>query len=69
MNTIFVNSKNSKTCDPHRAVFNLLDKINLKRKDKQVALSILRIRLYMEKYFNKSYKNIEFKISAPPWIE
>ena len=40
MDTIFMNSKNSKTSDPHRLLLNLTDKINLKRSDKYVALSI-----------------------------
>ena len=31
MNTIFVNSENSKTSDPHRILLNLTEKINLKR--------------------------------------
>ena len=39
MNTIFVNSGNSKTSDPRRLILNLTDKINLKRIDKCVALS------------------------------
>ena len=43
MNAIFMNSGNSKTSDPHRLLLNLLDKINLKRSDKYVALSNLRI--------------------------
>ena len=43
MNTIFMNSKSSKTSDPHRLLFNLTDKINLKRKDKYVVLSNFRI--------------------------
>ena len=30
---IFMNSKNSKTSDPHRPFLNLADKINLKRND------------------------------------
>ena len=30
MDTIFTNSKNSKTSDPHRLLLNLTDKINLK---------------------------------------
>ena len=30
MDTIFMNSENSKTSDPHRILLNLLDKINLK---------------------------------------
>ena len=37
MNTIFMNSRNSKTFDPHRLLLNLTDKINSKRKDKYVA--------------------------------
>ena len=39
MDTILMNSKNSKTSDPHRLLLNLPDKINLKRSDKNVALS------------------------------
>ena len=34
MDTIFMNSGNSKTSDPHRLLLNLLDKMNLKRNDK-----------------------------------
>ena len=41
MDTIFMNSENSKTSNPHRLLLNLLDKINLKRSDKYVALSNL----------------------------
>ena len=41
MNTTFMNSKNSKTSDPHRLLLNLTDKIDLKRRDKYVALSNL----------------------------
>ena len=43
MDTIFINSKNSKTSEPHRLLLNLLDKVNLKRGDKYVALSNLSI--------------------------
>ena len=32
MDTIFMNSRNSKTSDPHRLLLNLTDKINLKEK-------------------------------------
>ena len=42
MKTILMTSKNSKTSDPHRLLLNLTDKINLKRRDKYVALSNLR---------------------------
>ena len=37
MDTVFVNSENDKTYDPHRLLLNLSDKINLKRSHKYVA--------------------------------
>ena len=43
MDTIFMNSENSKTSDPHRLLLNLTDKIDLRRKDKYIALSNLSI--------------------------
>ena len=39
MDTIFLNSENSKTSDPHRPLLTFSDKLNLKRNDKYVALS------------------------------
>ena len=39
MDTIFMNSKNSKASDPHKLLPNLTDKINFKWSDKYVALS------------------------------
>ena len=52
MNTIFMNSENSKTSDPHSLLLNLLDKINLKRNDKYVALSNLSL-YYTQKNIKK----------------
>ena len=69
MNTIFMNSKNSKTSDPHRLLLNLTDKIDLRRKDKYIALSNLNIYYTWKKNIKKSYKNNKFKISAPTWNE
>ena len=43
MNTFLMNSKSSKTSDPHRLLRKLTNKINLKRSDKYVALSNLSI--------------------------
>ena len=43
MDTIIMNSEKSKTFDSDRPLLNLLDKINLKRKDKYIALSNLII--------------------------
>ena len=67
MNTIFMNSKNSKTSDPHRLLLNLTDKTDLRRKDKYIAEPNLSI-YYTWKNIKKSYKNNKFKISAP-WNE
>ena len=63
MDTLFMNSENSKTSDPHRLLLNLSDKINLKRSDKYVALSNLSI-YYTWENIKKSYKNKKFKISV-----
>ena len=41
MDTIFMNSENSKNSDPHRLKLNLSDKIILRRSDKYVDLSNL----------------------------
>ena len=66
-----MNSENSKTSDLHKLLLNLLDKINLKRIDKYVAVSNLNIyhtsrnKKYYKSY--KSYKSTKFKISAPTW--
>ena len=38
MNKICMNSENSKTSDPYRLSLNLMDKINLRRKEKCIAL-------------------------------
>ena len=43
MNTTFINSKNSKTSDPHRLLISVTDKIDLRIKDKYIALSNLSI--------------------------
>ena len=43
METVFMNSENSKTSDPNRQLLNLCDEINLKRSDKYVASSKLSI--------------------------
>ena len=68
MDTIFMNSENSKTSDPHRLLLNLTDEIDLRRKDEYIALSNLSI-YYTWKNIKKSYKTNKFKISAPAWNE
>ena len=68
METIFMNSKNSKTDEKHRFVLNLSERINLKNPQKQIALSNLSI-YYTWKNIKKEYKNGKFKITAPTWNE
>ena len=63
-----MNSANIATSDPHRLLLNLSDKINLKIRDKYVALSNLSI-YYTSKNIKKAYKNNKFEISAPTWNE
>ena len=43
MDTIFMNSRNSKTSEPHMLVLSLSEKIDLKRSDKCGALSNISI--------------------------
>ena len=68
MDTKFMNSKNSKTSDPRRLLLNLTYKIDLRRKDKYIALSNLNI-YYTWKNIKKSYKNNKFRIATPTWNE
>ena len=67
MNTIFMNSKNSKTSDHHRLLLNLTDKIDLRRKYKYIVLSNLSI-YYAWKNIHGN-ENKKFKISAATWNE
>ena len=66
MNTIFMNSQNSKTSEYHVLVLKLADKLDLRRSQESVALSNLSI-YYSWKNMKSSYNNIKFKISAPTW--
>ena len=66
VDTIFINSENSKVFDLHILLFKLSGKIKLKRSDKYVAVSDLTILLctILGKTIKKSYKNNTFKISS-----
>ena len=43
MNTIFMNSKNSKTSEPYILILKLTDKLDLRIDEKSIALSNLSI--------------------------
>ena len=66
METIFMNTENSKTSEPHRFKLDLTDKLNLKDPKKNMALADLSI-YYTWKNIKSEYKNNKFKISAPTW--
>ena len=68
MDTIFMNSDNSKTSEHNVLVLKLTDKLDLRGGQKTVALSNLSI-YYTWKNVKSSYNNNKFKISAPTWSE
>ena len=66
MDTIFMNSENSKTPKPHVLILKLTNKLDLRIGEKIIALSNLSI-YYTWKNIKSSYNNNKFKISAPTW--
>ena len=66
MDTIVMNSENSKTSKPHVLTLKLTDKLDLKLGKKVIALSNLSI-CYTWKNIKNSHNNNKFKISAPTW--
>ena len=68
MDTIFMNSKNSRTSEYHELVLKLADKLDLRRGQKSVTLSNLSI-YYTWKNIKSSYKNNKFKTPAPTWSD
>ena len=66
MDTIFMNSENSKTSEPHVLILKLTDKLDLRRGEKSIALSNLSI-YYTWKNIKSSYNNNKSKIYAPTW--
>ena len=68
MDTIFINSENSKTSKPHISKLKLTSKLDLRLGEKVIALSNISI-YYTWKNIKSSYNNNKFKISAPTWNE
>ena len=66
MDTIFMNSENSRTSEYHVLVLELSDKLDLRRSQKSVALSNLSIN-YTWKNIKSSYN--KFEISVPIWSD
>ena len=56
METIFMNTENSGTNEPHRFKLDLADKLNLKNSSKNIALANLSI-YYTWKNITSEYNN------------
>ena len=61
-----MNTENSNTNEPHRFKLDLIDKLNLKNPNKNMALANLSI-YYTWKNNKSNYKSNKFKTSAPTW--
>ena len=68
MDTIFINSENSKTSEPHILKLKLTDKLDLRLDKKVIALSNVST-YYTWNNVKSSYNNNTFKISTPTWNE
>ena len=68
METFFMNTKISKTSEPYRFKYDLIDKLDLRNPNKNMALANLSI-YYTCKNVKSIHKNNKFKISAPTWNE
>ena len=66
MNTIFMNSENSKTSKPNVLILKLTNKLDLRIEQKVIALSNLGI-YHTWRNIKNSYSNNKFKISAATW--
>ena len=66
MDTIFMNSENSKASKPHVLKLKLIDKLDLRLDKKVVTISNLSI-YYTWKNVKDIYNNNKFKMSAPTW--
>ena len=67
MKTIFINTKNSKTNESNKFIYQFTDKLNLKTpSNKNIGLINLSI-YYMWKNIKTECKNNKFKILGPTW--
>ena len=66
MNVIFMNSENSKTSKSNVLELKLTNKLDLRIREKVIALSNLSI-YYTRRNIKNSYNNNNFKISIPTW--
>ena len=68
MDTIFMNSENSKTFNSNVLALKLTNELDLRISEKTIALSNLSI-YYTWRNIKSLYNNNKFKISAPTWTD
>ena len=68
MDSIFMNSENSKSSESHVLKLKLTDKLDLRLDKKVAAISNLTI-YYKWKNIKDTYDNNKYKVSAPTWNE
>ena len=68
MDTISMNSENSKMSKMHVLILKLTNKLDLRTGEKTIALSNLST-YYKWKNIKSSYNNNKIKISAPTWSD
>ena len=61
-----MSSENSKTSEPHVLILKVSDKLDLRKGEKNVALSNLSF-YHTRKNIKSWYNNSKSKISAPTW--
>ena len=66
METIFINTENSKTNESNKFLYEFTGKLNVKNPNKDMALANLSI-YYTWKNIRSAYNNNKFKISASTW--
>ena len=66
METIFINTENSRTNESNKLFYEFTDKLNLKNPNKNIALANLNI-YYTWENIKSAYNNNKFKLSTPTW--
>ena len=66
METIFIDTENSKTNESKKFLYEFTDKLNFKNPNRNMALANLSI-YYTWKNIKSAYNNNKFRISAPTW--
>ena len=67
METIFMNTENSKTNESNKFIYQFTDKVHLKTPNNKNIVLVNLIIYYIRKNIKSAYIYNKFKISAPAW--